>query len=162
MKVTAVVILALCLLSVANCFPTEDEKQSNPFDCTPVDGWNVIATFYCGFFGDDTDTYSLTLGTTFATNTASQEADAFFQLFADELGKFCCLQFDMNNLKIISLTGTSNVTNYDWSILSSIVKGPETTTTRSITYPCHKSVKVLQAIGKCGASTIRTEFTKVE
>ena len=63
---------------------------------------------------------------------------------------------------IYILTGYSSETGYEWDILSSSEMGPEITKSASVTYPCHRSVKVLQAVAMCGGSTVRANRVKVD
>ena len=80
-------LLVLCLFSTSNCLPHEPIQHSEPLDCTPVDGWNLVDTISCWVYGEDLESYEVTIGTSFASNTVSQESDKFFEMLGEELGK---------------------------------------------------------------------------
>ena len=86
MKTIASVVLVLCGLSLVNCFPSiYQSEEPEVLDCVPTDGWNVIATAYCGIFGTETKKYQVVIGTDF--EGSDEESEDFFKLFGDTLGK---------------------------------------------------------------------------
>ena len=87
MKATTSTVLVSCLLMGANAFPSISEDKTQDFGCEPTDGWEVIASFYCGIYGSEVFYYGKSVGTEFASNTASQDSDACFEMIGQKLGK---------------------------------------------------------------------------
>ena len=82
---SASILLALCVSSALS-LPVSNERE---IDCTPTDGWSVIATT------DNSESSEpalsqliITLGTDFVEEPSEADADAFFANFEDTLGQY--------------------------------------------------------------------------
>ena len=92
---SASILFALCLSSALS-LPVSNDRE---IDCTPTDGWSVIATT------DNSESSEpalsqliITLGTDFAEEPSEADADAFFANFEDTLGRtLCFLRLNSND-----------------------------------------------------------------
>ena len=65
-----------------------EQSKSNAINCTPADGWQVIFTYRNGMDSAAGVSYLRSVGTQWESGTPSAaDATAFFQKFADVLGK---------------------------------------------------------------------------
>ena len=86
-----IIVAVIGILSLANGFPHEPTRHSEIFNCKPTVEWDVIASFSAvPCYGEIEKKYALIVGTTFESNTASQESETLYKMFADEFGKIYC------------------------------------------------------------------------
>ena len=94
---TTIILSVISLVTLANCLPHKPVSFTTSLDCEPSDGWQLIYHRLTGF-GDETDEYTMTVGTHVEGDLSEEETNALFELFAEKLGELkscisCCYFF---------------------------------------------------------------------
>ena len=85
-------------------------------DCVPIDGWNVLVSYYNGHSFAEKRDYKQIIGTTYSDIAPnSPEADALFREFGDVLGEFGRRSVRMPSLMFILYTAPFTTKWPKWS-----------------------------------------------